>query len=176
MIGCGMLGLTAVAYALDLGASTVIACDPEASRRQLATQLGASITCQPDELSAHVGDDGADVVLELSGHPRAVQSAIDVVGVGGRVALVGSVSPGPAVTIDPESIVRWLTTISGSHNYTAADLHEAISFLARTSQRDQLAALVSEPMRLDQIDAAIAAARAGAAPRVSIGPAHALGT
>lgn len=172
VIGCGMLGLTAIAYALDLGVSTVIACDVDASRRQLAIDLGASIACDLDSLGSHVGADGADAVFELSGHPSGVSAAIDVAGVGGRVALVGSVSPGPSVTVDPVSVVRSLTMISGSHNYTSSDLREAVAFLTRTSQQGRLAALVSDPMALDQIDAAITSARSGRVPRTSIGPGH----
>lgn len=170
VLGCGMLGLTAVAYAVDLGVSTVIACDVDASRRQLASDLGAVHTSHPDDLGGLVGPDGADVVLELSGHPQAVQSAIEVAGVGGRVLLAGSVSPGPSVSIDPESVVRSLSTIIGSHNYTVADLQAAVSFLERTPHRTQLAALVSEPMTIEHIEAAIAAACGGGAPRISIAP------
>ncbi|AWB93066.1 zinc-binding dehydrogenase [Aeromicrobium chenweiae] len=170
VMGCGMLGLTAVAYAVDMGITTVIACDVDASRRRLAAELGASRTCHPDDLSEVVGPDGADVVLELSGQPSAVEGAIGVAGVGGRVALVGSVSPGPAVAIDPESVVRSLTTIIGSHNYTSVDLQEAVSFLVRTKHRDLLAALVSPPMGIDRIDDAIAVARRGGAPRTSLVP------
>lgn len=168
VLGCGMLGLTAVAYAAELGVGTVIACDVDPTRRELATRLGATRACHPDDLTSVVGVDGADVVLELSGHPDAVSAAVAVAGMGGRVALVGSVSPGPSVPIDPESVVRSLVTITGSHNYTEADLREAVDFLVRTSRRDLLASLVSAPWGLEEIEAAVSAARAGGTPRTSI--------
>lgn len=169
VVGCGMLGLTAIAYALDLGVSTVVAADVNASRRGLAAELGAS-SCHPDRLRDHVGPDGADAVLELSGHADAVRTALDAAGIGGRVGLVGSVSPGPAVALDPEAVVRSLTTIVGSHNYTAADLDEAVSFLGRTTNRDQLTALVSDPMPITEIVAATKRAHRGVVPRVALDP------
>lgn len=174
VVGCGMLGLTAIAYALDLGVSTVVAAEVDASRRGLAAELGAS-SCHPDRLSDHVGPDGADAVLELSGHADAVRAALDAAGIGGRVALVGSVAPGPAVALDPEAVVRSLTTIVGSHNYTAADLEEAVSFLGRTTHREQLAALVSEPTGLHRIADAVAEAQEGGGPRTAVAPCQRLG-
>ncbi|MFD4910769.1 zinc-binding dehydrogenase [Kitasatospora purpeofusca] len=168
VIGCGMLGLTAVAYARDLGARHVIACDVDAGRRHLALEFGADVACSPGALETAVKEFGADVVLELSGHHRAVQSALDVVGLDGRVALVGSVSPGPEVSFEPNTFVRNLTRVVGSHNYAVEDLTEAVDFLVRTPLQDRFARLVPESFPLTAVDAAFAAARTGAAPRIAV--------
>lgn len=166
--GCGMLGLTAVSYARDLGAEHVIACDVDPARRDLAMRFGATVACPPDALDEAAKDLGADVVLELSGSSSAVQSALRIVGLDGCVALVGSVSPGPEVTFEPDAIVRGLTRVIGSHNYTVEDLTEAVDFLVRTPHQRLLADLVPEPYSLRDIDAAVAAARSGAAPRIAV--------
>ncbi|MEE1821186.1 zinc-binding dehydrogenase [Streptomyces sp. BE20] len=168
VIGCGMLGLTAVAYALDRGARNVIACDVDAGRRHLALEFGADVACSPGALETAVKEFGADVVLELSGHHRAVQSALDLVGLDGRVALVGSVSPGPQVAFEPNTFVRNLTRVVGSHNYTVEDLTEAVDFLVRTPVQDRFARLVPDSFPLTDIDAAVAVARTGAAPRIAV--------
>ena len=65
--GCGMLGLTAVAYARDRGARHIVACDVDPARREAAVRFGATTACAPGELAAAAGRFGADVVLELSG-------------------------------------------------------------------------------------------------------------
>ncbi|MFJ3530057.1 zinc-binding dehydrogenase [Streptomyces sp. NPDC090132] len=166
--GCGMLGLTAVAYARDLGAENVIACDVDPARRDLALRFGATVACPPDALEQTAKDLGADVVLELSGSSSAVRSALRIVGLDGCVALVGSVSPGPEVTFAPDAVVRNLTRVVGSHNYTVEDLAEAVAFLVRTPHRSLFADLVPQPYALRDIDAAVAAARSGAAPRIAV--------
>ncbi|GAA3470571.1 zinc-binding dehydrogenase [Nonomuraea roseola] len=168
VIGCGMLGLTAVAFARDLGAEHVIACDVDAGRRDLALKFGATVACSPDALEAAAKDLGADVVFELSGNSRAVQSALDIVGLDGRVALVGSVSPGPKVSFEPNAFVRNLSRVIGSHNYAVHDLAEAVDFLMRTSKQDLFATLVPESFPLSDIDAAVAMARTGTAPRIAV--------
>ncbi|MEU9339108.1 zinc-binding dehydrogenase [Streptomyces sp. NPDC048290] len=168
VIGCGMLGLTAVAYARERGAEHVVACDKDEKRRRLALAFGASAVCPPSELSRFTTRHGADVVLELSGDSRAVQSALDVVGPAGRVALVGSMSFGRRVSFRPDTFVRNLSQVVGCHSYTATDLAEAIGFLARTPARDLFAALVSQPLPLTALDVAVAAVRRGLAPRTAV--------
>jgi putative phosphonate catabolism associated alcohol dehydrogenase len=168
VLGCGMLGLTAVAYARDRGVEHIIACDVDTSRCQLASSFGATVACGPDEVASAAKEYGADVILELSGHSAAVQGAFDIVDIGGRIALVGSVSPGPEISFEPSGYVKNLTTVVGSHNYRLDDLAEAVDFLARTNSQKLLADLVLEPYRLHDIDAAVAAARSGVAPRIAV--------
>lgn len=170
VIGCGMLGLTAVAYARDRGVKTVIASDVDPARRELAHQFGATSTVGPDTLETVVAEHGADVVLELSGNSGAVQSALDLVDMGGRVALVGSVSPALEVSFEPSGFVKKLTTVVGSHNYRLDDLVEAVDFLRRTPAQPLLADLVPPPHRLDEIVEAVAVANTGAAPRIAVRP------
>lgn len=168
VLGCGMLGLTAVAYARDQGVEHIIACDVDTSRRQLASSFGATVACGPDEVASAAKEYGADVIFELSGNSTTVQGAFDIVDVGGRIALVGSVSPGPQISFEPSGYVKNLTTVVGSHNYRLADLAEAVDFLARTNSQKLFADLVPKPYRLHDIDAAVAAARSGTAPRIAV--------
>ncbi|WP_147916783.1 zinc-binding dehydrogenase [Ruania zhangjianzhongii] len=170
VLGCGMLGLTAIAYAKDAGCETVIASDIDPERLKLASTVGASHTVAPDELAATTAAHGADVVIELSGNSHAVQSAFDLIGLGGRIALVGSVSPAPEISFEPSGYVRNLTTVVGSHNYRVDDLVEAVAFLERTPAQATLAGLVSVPYPLAEIETAVEAANSGAAPRVAVAP------
>ena len=168
VLGCGMLGLTAMAYALDRGATTVIASDPDPARRALAGEFGATVTVAPDDLAAVTGQQGADVVFELSGSSRAVQSAFEVVDMVGRIALVGSVSPAPVISFEPSGFVKNLTTVVGSHNYRVDDLVEAVAFLARTPGRSRFAELIPTAFPLSGIVDAVAAANTGTAPRIAV--------
>lgn len=168
VIGCGMLGLTAIAYARDAGVRHVIACDVDPGRREAATRFGATSVCAPDQLAGATKEYGADVIFELSGSSRAVQSALEVVDMGGRIALVGSVSPAPEISFEPSAYVKNLTSLVGCHNYRLDDLAEAVDFLARTEAQQLFADLVSAPHPLSDINGAVAAARDGAVPRVAL--------
>ncbi len=170
VLGCGMLGLTAVAYAKDRGVETVIAVDVDPGRRELALRFGATLAIAPDGLAEAAARHGADVIFELSGNSRAVQSAFDVVGMGGRIALVGSVSPAPEISFEPSGYVKNLTTVVGSHNYRIDDLVEAVDFLGRTSAQSLFADLIPDAFALSDIDEAVAVARTAVAPRIAVRP------
>lgn len=168
VLGCGMLGLTAIAYARDRGCRTVIASDVDQKRLDLARRFGATATATPESLAEVTAAHGADVIFELSGNSRAVQSAFEIVDMGGRIAMVGSVSPAPEITFEPSGFVKNLTTVVGSHNYRVDDLVEAVAFLQRTPAQELLSGLVSEPYPLREIVTAVDSANAGTAPRIAI--------
>lgn len=162
--GAGMLGLTAVAMVAQKGAY-VIAVDPNQARREQAIRFGAA------EVSAgSVKYPDIDVAVELSGAPAAVRTALDSLTVGGTLVLAGSVSPGPAVDLDPERVVRGLLTIIGVHNYRPADLRAAVNFLAAHHRTYPFAGLVEGRHPLDRIDDAFRAAGNGSAPRQAVLP------
>lgn len=175
ILGAGLIGLTACAMATDRGATVVVA-DPDPSRRALAARFGAAQVADPTDprgLTAALAATGRpeyDVVLEASGSPRAVRSAIDAVGVGGVVLLVGSVFPTEPLLLDPERLVRGLVTIRGIHNYAPRDLDGAIRWLCEHAGERPFDELVSARYPLTQIDQALTAAASGAAVRVGVDP------
>jgi putative phosphonate catabolism associated alcohol dehydrogenase len=157
--GAGLVGLSAAAIAAEQGA-TVEVLDPNPDRRALATLFGAtSLDREPD------------VVIEASGH--AVRDALAGVAVGGTVVLVGSVFPADPVPLDAESIVRRLVTVAGIHNYTGAELAEAVAFLAGRGRAYPFGDAVGAVRGLHEIDAALAeAATPGAPLRIGLLPGH----
>jgi threonine 3-dehydrogenase len=102
--GCGAIGLFAVAIAKRCGAARVFAVDVNPYRLELASRMGADFVFNPKSgpweaaVRELTGGLGPDVVLEMSGHPDALQSGLSVVRNGGRVMLLG-IPPG-AVPID----------------------------------------------------------------------------
>jgi threonine dehydrogenase-like Zn-dependent dehydrogenase len=97
--GLGVIGLLTVQLAALSGASAVVAADPLDRRRQLAGELGATLTLEPREaekeggvalrIKRAYGAAGVDIAIETSGSYAALHSAIASVGVGGRVVSVG---------------------------------------------------------------------------------------
>jgi len=93
VLGCGPVGLAAVAGALALGAETLFAADTVPGRLAHAERLGArgldlrteSIV---ETIRAATDGRGADAVLEAAGTPEATRLALDLVRPGGTVSAV----------------------------------------------------------------------------------------
>jgi L-iditol 2-dehydrogenase len=94
VLGGGAIGLGAVAASAALGGRTIL-IEPLEHRRQLGTQLGAAEAVDPtvapagDQIRELTAGRGADVVIEASGNPSAMASALDIVGFRGRLGFIG---------------------------------------------------------------------------------------
>jgi threonine 3-dehydrogenase len=104
VMGCGPIGLFSIAVAKACGASQIFAIEPNETRRELARKMGARILLDPtkDDVEQQVkdatGGNGVDVLLEMSGHPKAIQQGFRLLRMGGRASLLGI--PSRAVEID----------------------------------------------------------------------------
>lgn len=96
VIGLGLVGLLAAQIARAAGCR-VIGCDPVASRRALALELGLESACAPQELDGLVQEwtagYGADAVIvcAASKDSAIANQAIDLCRPRGRVSVVGAV-------------------------------------------------------------------------------------
>ncbi len=94
VFGAGGLGMSAVQLARALHASTVIAVDIDPERLLTAETLGAvPVDASGGDPSQRIleitSGKGVDVSLELVGIPETIGKAVESVGPGGRVGLVG---------------------------------------------------------------------------------------
>ena len=115
VLGCGPIGLLAVAVCKSLGAGAVFASDTSKYRLELAQRVGADrvFAIPTDDLEAGVrdgtGGQGVDVVLEMSGAVPAVQQAMKIARPGGRVSLMGIPSRPVELNVSEEIIFKGLT-------------------------------------------------------------------
>jgi threonine 3-dehydrogenase len=104
IVGCGPIGLFAIAVARACGAAAVYALEVNDHRRRLAQAMHADFVLNPatDDVATIVRDQthgvGVDVVLEMSGHPDAMRLGFEILRTGGRVSLLGL--PANPVEID----------------------------------------------------------------------------
>jgi threonine 3-dehydrogenase len=104
VIGCGPIGLFAIAIARSLGAWKVIAVEPNDYRRAMAAGMGADLSVDPSEVDpveavmGATNGTGAEVVLEMSGNARAIDQGTRMLARGGRMSLLGL--PDGPVTLD----------------------------------------------------------------------------
>ena len=93
--GCGPIGLFSIAVAKACGAARIFAIEPNAQRRELAKKLGSDVLLDPanedveQRVKDETGGNGVDVLLEMSGHPSAIQLGFRLLRMGGRASLLG---------------------------------------------------------------------------------------
>jgi threonine dehydrogenase-like Zn-dependent dehydrogenase len=105
VFGMGAIGICALQAARAAGAHFLVAVEPEASRRDLALELGADVALDP--ASVDVGMEvrymtdkvGADVCIEYSGHYSALNQAIRAAAYKGTV-VAGSFPGGYPAGLD----------------------------------------------------------------------------
>ena len=176
VIGCGPIGMFAVAIARSLGAFRVIAVEPNAYRREKAVEMGADVVVDPSEVDpvAHVLEltkgIGAEVVLEMSGNARAIDQGTRMLARGGRMSLLGL--PDGAVTLDLNDQVIFkearLLGITGREMFRT---WQQTTTLLSTGRVD-VGPVITHRFPLDRYEEAFAATASGAAGKVILFPAE----
>jgi S-(hydroxymethyl)mycothiol dehydrogenase len=104
VIGCGGVGVAAIAGSVLAGASPVIAVDIDRRKLVKATEMGATHTVDSSRTDpveeikricgdAYAGADGADVVIDAVGRPETWKQAFYARDLAGTVVLVGVPTP-----------------------------------------------------------------------------------
>jgi D-arabinose 1-dehydrogenase-like Zn-dependent alcohol dehydrogenase len=175
VVGCGGLGSHAILLARMMGAGFIAAIDTQQAARTRALELGADLSIDPaGEIDArkliqqHLGT-GVDLSLEFVGRAHTVDTAISVLGTGGRAVVVGVGMESPQLPplvrfvgreyavigsfgMDKRDIKDLLNLIAGnrldlsrsiSARYPLAGINEALQRLA--SQKTDVVRLVVNP-------------------------------
>lgn len=178
--GAGALGLYAVAVAKARGAGLVIAVDGVPERLELATAFGADAAIDINETTTAKdratavrrlsGGQLADVVVEVVGHPSAIDEGLKMLGQFGRYVEIGNINIGKTFEFDPSRFVFANKTIVGVSLYDPVVLSRALTFLEQHQHRLPLARLAAASYPLDDINEAFAAAESKRDVRASIVP------
>ncbi|GAA4462626.1 zinc-binding alcohol dehydrogenase family protein [Nibrella saemangeumensis] len=156
VIGCGIVGLGAVAASVDRGAE-VIAIDIDDSKMDIARKAGASHTINTTKTDLHealmeiTNGDGPDVVIEAVGNAATYRAAVDEVAYTGRVVYIGYAKQ--PVSYQTGTFVRKEIEILGSRN-CLGDFPDVIRYLE--SGRFPVDAVISRTVSLDEAGAALA--------------------
>ncbi len=91
--GAGAIGLIAIAIARTFGAHRIFVMEPVADKRKLAEKLGADVAFDPADAAAvkNITNSGdrPQILLEMSGHPAAINSGLDILCNGGDAVMLG---------------------------------------------------------------------------------------
>jgi threonine 3-dehydrogenase len=174
VFGCGPIGLCAIGIARAEGAAAVYAIEPNPYRRELAERMGATATFIPstdtvDQIRRANGGAGVDVVLEISGHPMAVEQGLEALHSGGWISLLG-ISDRP-VTLDlNDLVVTKGITIHGIFGRRIWDTWERTSAYL-SSGRVDVTPLITHRFPLGDFQEAMAQMKSGRSGKVVLLPA-----
>lgn len=168
VVGAGPVGLLIACVARHVGAD-VLVLELERHRRSVAEELGLrAVDPTATDVAAVVNDwtggAGADVTFEVSGSAAGVRTAVETLGVRGRLVAV-AIHPTPR-EVDLHRVFWRELEIIGVRVYQRGDFEEAVRLLAAGAVPAER--LVSEVVPLDDVMAAFAALESGTAIKVLV--------
>ena len=156
VIGCGIVGMGAIASAVNRGAE-VIAIDIDDSKMDIAKKIGVAHTINTSREDLHealmriTDGDGPDVIIEAVGNAVTYRAAVDEVAYTGRVVCIGYAKS--AVEFNTGIFVRKEIEILGSRNCTD-EFPEVIAYLE--AGKFPVEDVISKTVSLDDAGAALA--------------------
>jgi (R,R)-butanediol dehydrogenase / meso-butanediol dehydrogenase / diacetyl reductase len=168
VVGGGPVGLLIACVATGVGAEVVVV-ELDATRRQVATQLGLRVLDPAaTDVAAFVQEwtetAGAQVVFEVSGSAPGVTMAVDLLAVRGRLVVVG-IHPVPREVSLHRVFWRELSLI-GARVYQRTDFEEAVRLVHSGQVPADL--LISRVVPIEQVADAFTALETGGVVKVLV--------
>jgi len=175
VLGCGPVGLFAIAISRAFGAGRLLASDHVPFRIELAKSLGADAVVNFDEVDdvarwfAEQNENvGMGVVFEMSGALRAIEDAFRIVRHGGRVVLFGI--PAQPATIDiAESLIFKNLTVTAVNGRQIWETWYTTRWLLEHGVVD-LRPLITAELPLESFEEAFALLDTGEACKIVLRP------
>ena len=178
--GAGAVGLSTAALARRAGAGLVVVIGAPPDRLALARQMGADVVIDLDrttveerieQVRALTGGQGADVVVEAAGSPRAFEEGVRLARNGGAYVIAGHYTNTGDSTINVhEQINRTHLDIRGCWGSEVGHFLRALRALERYSHEVPWHLIGAETFGLRQINDALDAAAALRIPKALVDP------
>jgi Zn-dependent alcohol dehydrogenase len=171
VIGAGGVGLNAIQGARIAGARRIVAVDMSEAKLEIAREFGATdgvLATDPEPWKAAKEAMGraADAVFVTVGSAKAYDTAINYVGKGGNIILIGMPHVGQASTYELGNLAAWSQGMIGSKMGNTV-IRRDIPWMVDLYEQGRLKLdeLISGRWALEQINEAIADTRTGSAKR-----------
>lgn len=167
IIGVGGVGMAALIAAALRGAAPLIAVDIRREKLETAGRLGAShlVHAPGEDVVARIRDitgGGADLAIEATGRPQAMEAAFASVRPGGGLCvLAGNAAVGERIGLDPFDLIRGRRIVGSWGGDTRPDVDIPAYAEEAISGSLPLAALMGETVALSQINEAMDALEHG---------------
>jgi threonine 3-dehydrogenase len=172
--GAGPIGLFSIAIAKACGAGPVFVTEPHPYRQKLAVKMGADHVIDPASTDAvaevlnRTSGVGADVVLEMSGHPDALRQGFQMLRRGGRISLLGI--PAKPLEIDlANDVIFKGATVQGINGRRVFDTWYKMQALLKSGAL-KLDPLITDRMPLAEFDKGIQLLLSGDASKILLYP------
>jgi S-(hydroxymethyl)glutathione dehydrogenase/alcohol dehydrogenase len=168
VLGCGGVGQAVIQGARIAGAGRIIAIDPQALKRKMATQLGATDVVDPsaadpvEQVKALTQGRGVDYAFEVIGLPETIVTTYNLARRGGEVIVVGMARFDAQFTLPAFDVFFSQKTVRGSKYGSAQVRRDFPRFveLIETGRLD-ISSMVSKTIKLDGVNDAFRAMEAG---------------
>lgn len=174
IIGAGIMGLLHLA-ALRASGAVVVVSEPDPLRRAKALAMGAFAVIDPtaddyvQAVNCLTEGRGASVTYVAVGVPSAIEQAVAASAKRGIVSVFASIHPrGTPIQVDPNAFHHKEVLLSGSIAQDHEDFLDAVWSIA--NRTIDLAPLISEVFRLEELSQAFAAAARPDTYRVFVTP------
>lgn len=159
VLGCGPIGLMAIAVVKTLGASRVFATAGGLNKVRigLAKKMGADMVLSAKEEGKSVTErildetdgNGVDVALEMSGSSTALSQAFEILTPGGRISLLGLFDASVTLDFNNAVIFKAATVYGISGRRMFQTWHQVRGLLSDVGFRDKIASVITHrlPMR-----------------------------
>jgi threonine 3-dehydrogenase len=158
----------AIAVARHAGARFIVASEPNATRRDLAKTMGATLVVDPAQRDLKDAQhelgmvEGFDVVFEMSGNPDALRGALANMAHGAGMAILGI--PTQEIPIDVSRIVFDQLRLQGIYGREMYETWYKMSVMLKSGL--DLTPVITHRFGYRDFEAAFAAARTGSSGKV----------
>jgi len=180
VLGCGPIGLMAIAVVKTLGAARIFATAGGLNkmRMDLATKMGADLVLSareegeniPQRILTETDGNGVDVALEMSGSPMALKQAFEILTPGGRVSLLGLFDTSVMFDFNDAMIFKAATVYGISGRRMFQTWHQVKGLLSNSEFRNKIASIISHKLAMEDVEEGIELINSKKAAKVVLEP------
>jgi len=180
ILGCGPIGLMAIAVVKKLGASKIFATAGGLNkvRMELAMKMGANLVLSakenveniPQTILDETDGSGVDVALEMSGAPMALKQTFEILTPGGRVSLFGLFDSSVMLDFNNAMIFKAATVYGISGRRMFQTWHQAKGLLSDAEFRSKIASIITHKLDMEHVGEGIELINSKKAAKVVLEP------
>jgi len=180
VLGCGPIGLMAIAVLDTLGAEKIFATGGGRNRvrMELAKKLGADVVLNAREEGENIvkiirdstDGNGVDVVLEMSGAPSAVKQAFEILTPGGRVSLFGLFDNPVEFDLNNAVVFRAATVYGISGRRMFQTWYQVRGLLSNPMFKDKISSIITHRIPIKDVAKGMEAIHSKQAGKVVLEP------
>ncbi len=180
VLGCGPIGLMAIAVLRTLGAAKIFATagGSNRARMELARNMGADRVLSakeegetiPQTILEETGGNGVDVALEMSGAPTALRQAFEILTPGGRVSLLGLFDTSVSFSFNDSLILKAARVYGISGRRMFETWFQVKGLLSDLQFRNRILSIVTHKLPMRDVEEGIKLIKSKEAGKIVLNP------